>query len=220
MSNDDPQQPVQVAGPNEQDGQGAVALHPAPSEPVAWIVFDENGLPHHVAGWRESAQEHINDAINEFDLEEARQWVARPVYLAATPQVHPAQTAPALLGVGHGDAEAPVWTMRLPVDEPVDVDARKLAWELAGVLEDVSRSGFDDVCLRTIQRVHAALLEQPNGGATAAPCEFCEANKKLADIALRAAERQQRMGHLAELHGSAGVPQDSEPTTGETSDGH
>jgi hypothetical protein len=33
--------------------------------------------------------------------------------------------------------------------------------------------------------------------------EFCEANKKLADIALRAAERQQRMGHLAELHGSA-----------------
>jgi hypothetical protein len=36
-----------------------------------------------------------------------------------------------------------------------------------------------------------------------APCEFCEANKKLADIALRAAERQQRMGHLAELHGSA-----------------
>jgi hypothetical protein len=159
------------------DRLAAVALHPAPSEPVAWIVFDEKGLPHHVAGWRESAQEHINDAINEFDLEEARQWVARPVY--ATPQVHPAQTAPA------------------------PVDARKLAWELAGVLEDVKRDGFDDVCLRTIQRVHAALLEQPNGGAPAAPCEFCEANKKLADIALRAAERQQRMGHLAELHGTA-----------------
>jgi hypothetical protein len=47
-----------------------------------------------------------------------------------------------------------------PVDEPVDVDARKLAWELAGVLEDVKRDGFDDVCLRTIQRVHAALVAQ------------------------------------------------------------
>jgi hypothetical protein len=153
-----------------------------------------------------------------------------------------------LNGLTEAETAATASVAGLSRDEPVDVDARKLAWELAGVLEDVSRSGFDEVCLRTIQRVHAALVaqevhpaqtpprqlhewaalqdesdgspwsegyeaarryvamqlsQQPNGGAPAAPCEFCEANKKLADIALRAAERQQRMGHLAELHGSA-----------------
>jgi hypothetical protein len=230
------------------------AGHPAPSEPVAWRYrYASSG------GWFLATEPAAQWAADVVGFEE------EPLY--ATPQVHPAQTAPTqapsqeaqpslrdafaafLRQKGYTEEQAKAEAAAnfgLPAQPaPAPVDARKLAWELAGVLEDVKRDGFDDVCRRTVERVHAALVaqevhpvprqlhewaalqdesdgspwsegyeaarryvamqisQQPNGGATAAPCEFCEANKKLADIALRAAERHQRMGHLAELHGSA-----------------
>ena len=53
-------------------------------EPVAWHVCSVNSdgslSLEHAAAWKEAAHEHINDAINEHDIEEAATWVVRPVY--------------------------------------------------------------------------------------------------------------------------------------------
>lgn len=51
-------------------------------EPVAWIVFDEQGVPEYVASYREACHEHINDALAQFDMPEAAKWIVRPAYLA------------------------------------------------------------------------------------------------------------------------------------------
>lgn len=53
---------------------------PTPKE--VWVVLDEKSQPHHVAGWPEACQEHINDAISEHDIAEAAQWVVRRYVLA------------------------------------------------------------------------------------------------------------------------------------------
>jgi hypothetical protein len=124
------------------DRLAAVALHPAPSEPPEGFVL----VPREPTQEMLDKGDHSDNMNYNHTSSQVR---IRHVYramLAATPQVHPeesdedfaarieasnadwkpaqvhpAQTAPALLGGGHGDAEAPVWTMRLPVDEPVDV---------------------------------------------------------------------------------------------------
>ena len=57
------------------------------SEPVAWLVMDESGYVQHAASWRDAAHEHINDAINEYDLVCARTWRVVPVYAAPQQQV-------------------------------------------------------------------------------------------------------------------------------------
>jgi hypothetical protein len=54
-----------------------------PAEPLAWLVLDEAGALVHAAAWRESAHEHINDAINEHGITEAARWVVRPAFVAA-----------------------------------------------------------------------------------------------------------------------------------------
>jgi hypothetical protein len=51
-------------------------------KPVAWLVLDDDGQPEFATGWKESAHEHINDAINEHDIEGAEKWVVRPVIAA------------------------------------------------------------------------------------------------------------------------------------------
>jgi hypothetical protein len=50
------------------------------AKPVAWHVVDEQGGIQHAATWPQACHEHINDAINEHDLEEASRWIVRPVY--------------------------------------------------------------------------------------------------------------------------------------------
>ena len=42
-----------------------------------WIVIDENGYPIYCAGWPEACHEHINDAINNFQIEDAEKWKVR-----------------------------------------------------------------------------------------------------------------------------------------------
>jgi hypothetical protein len=39
-----------------------------------WVVQDETGRPVHCAAWPEACHEHINDAINEHGIEEAKAW--------------------------------------------------------------------------------------------------------------------------------------------------
>lgn len=39
-----------------------------------WVVQDETGQPVHCASWPEACHEHINDAINEHGIEEAKAW--------------------------------------------------------------------------------------------------------------------------------------------------
>jgi hypothetical protein len=58
----------------------AEPLPAEPQQPVAWLVLDEQGYPEFAAGWREAAHEHINDAINEHDIEGAKKWTVRPVF--------------------------------------------------------------------------------------------------------------------------------------------
>ena len=68
---------------NDASKQGA--------KPDAWVVFDEDGLPVIACAWPEAAHEHINDALQEHDIQEAALWTVRPLY--ASPQeaqpVHP-----------------------------------------------------------------------------------------------------------------------------------
>ena len=53
-------------------------------EPVAWHVCSVNSdgslSLEFAAPWEELAHEHINDAINEHDIDGATSWVVRPVY--------------------------------------------------------------------------------------------------------------------------------------------
>jgi hypothetical protein len=53
-------------------------------EPVAWHVCSVNSdgslSLEFAAPWEEFAHEHINDAINEHDIDGATSWVVRPVY--------------------------------------------------------------------------------------------------------------------------------------------
>lgn len=55
-------------------------------EPVAYLVCSVNAdgslSLEHAAAWEESAHEHINDAINEYGIAEAAQWVVRPAFVA------------------------------------------------------------------------------------------------------------------------------------------
>jgi hypothetical protein len=39
-----------------------------------WVVQDETGLPIYCASYPEACHEHINDAINEHGIEEAKAW--------------------------------------------------------------------------------------------------------------------------------------------------
>lgn len=64
-------------------------------EPAAWLVCSVNKdgslyLVQAVA-WKEAAHEHINDAINEYDIKGAANWVVRAAYTAD--QVHAAIAA-------------------------------------------------------------------------------------------------------------------------------
>jgi hypothetical protein len=54
-------------------------------EPVAWIVFDEEGLPSFTAIHPRMAQDHINDALQEHGITEASKWFVRSVFLAPQP---------------------------------------------------------------------------------------------------------------------------------------
>ena len=42
-----------------------------------WIVLDEEGFPIYCAGWPEACHEHINEAINDFQIEDAGKWKVR-----------------------------------------------------------------------------------------------------------------------------------------------
>lgn len=49
---------------------------PAPPKEI-WIVLDDEGWPIYCAGWPEACHEHINDAINEHDIDGAEKWTVR-----------------------------------------------------------------------------------------------------------------------------------------------
>ena len=59
-------------------------------EPVAWHVCSVNSdgslSLEFAAPWEELAHEHVNDAINEHDIDGAASWVVRPVYASPQPQ--------------------------------------------------------------------------------------------------------------------------------------
>ena len=68
-------------------------------EPVAWHVCSVNSdgslSLEFAAPWEEAAHEHINDAINEYDIDDAASWVVRPVYASPQPQrTEPPQDMP------------------------------------------------------------------------------------------------------------------------------
>ena len=68
-------------------------------EPVAWHVCSVNSdgslSLEFAAPWEEAAHEHINDAINEYDIDDAASWVVRPVYASPQPQrTEPPYAAP------------------------------------------------------------------------------------------------------------------------------
>lgn len=89
-----------------ENGPVLVPLYAAPQqqakpaqEPVAWHVCSVNKdgslSLEFAAPWKELAHEHINDAINEHDIDGATSWVVRPVYTSPQPQrTEPSQDTP------------------------------------------------------------------------------------------------------------------------------
>lgn len=60
----------------EQQQIGNIAAE-KPENKGLWIVLDEDGWPIFCAGWPEACHEHINDAINEHDIDGAAKWKVR-----------------------------------------------------------------------------------------------------------------------------------------------
>ena len=60
-------------------------------EPVAWIVLDEDKVPIMCAPARQMCNDHINDAINDFDIAEASKWVVRKAFTHPAPPPAKAQ---------------------------------------------------------------------------------------------------------------------------------
>ena len=62
-------------------------------EAFAWLVCSVNADKslslEHSAAWEEAAHEHINDAITEYQIDGASEWVVRPCYIH--PVAAPAQ---------------------------------------------------------------------------------------------------------------------------------
>ena len=55
-----------------------LGLAPKPeTQKEIWLVLDEEGWPIYCAGWPEACHEHINDAINEHDIDGAGKWTVR-----------------------------------------------------------------------------------------------------------------------------------------------
>ena len=52
-----------------------------PKQKEIWLVLDEDGKPLHCASWQNACHEHINDAINEHDIEGAAKWTVRQATL-------------------------------------------------------------------------------------------------------------------------------------------
>lgn len=53
-----------------------------PREKEIWLVLDETGEPIHCASWPSACHEHINDAINEHQIEGAEKWTVRQAKLS------------------------------------------------------------------------------------------------------------------------------------------
>ena len=54
-------------------------------EPVAWIVLDEDRVPIMCAPAKQMCNDHINEAINDFDIAEAAKWVIREAFTHPAP---------------------------------------------------------------------------------------------------------------------------------------
>ena len=48
-----------------------------PEQKEIWLVLDKDGEPIHCASWESACHEHINDAINDHQIEGAEQWIVR-----------------------------------------------------------------------------------------------------------------------------------------------
>ena len=110
-------------------------------EPVAWHVCSVNSdgslSLEFAAPWEELAHEHVNDAINEHDIDGAASWVVRPVYASPQPQ----QTEPS-------QNTHPPQQRKPLTDEQV--------WNLVGAKLDDSMVKLKDVLpiARAIERAH------------------------------------------------------------------
>lgn len=52
-----------------------------------WVVLDEDGWPIYCAGWPEACHEHINEAINDYDIDGAAKWKVRRAELVPNVQL-------------------------------------------------------------------------------------------------------------------------------------
>lgn len=52
-----------------------------------WLVLDEKGWPIFCAGWQRACHEHINDAINEHDIDDAAKWKVRQAALVPNAEI-------------------------------------------------------------------------------------------------------------------------------------
>ena len=72
--------------------EAAVLEAQGKQKPVFFVVIDETGAPEYTALWPEFCHEHINNAINEYEIEGASKWKVRSLY--AAPVVQPDMIRP------------------------------------------------------------------------------------------------------------------------------
>ena len=51
-----------------------------------WVVLDQDGWPIFCAGWKEICHEHINDCINEHQIEGAGKWSVHHAEVTLSPK--------------------------------------------------------------------------------------------------------------------------------------
>ena len=102
-------------------------------EPVAWLVLDEDRVPIMCAPAKQMCNDHINDAINDFDIAEASKWIIREAF--AHPAPPPAGDSASLIR----RADASVTALNGRIMEPfycsLDQDAASVLSDCVDMLE-------------------------------------------------------------------------------------
>lgn len=86
--------------------RAALAAKVTDEQSEVWVVQDETGQPLFCASWSQACHEHINDAINEHGIDEAKAW---KVLHYANVAAQPSAVSPQI-----GDARAVTPTMNRP----------------------------------------------------------------------------------------------------------
>lgn len=116
------------------------------NEPVVkplWLVIDEQGYPIHCGSYKEGCNEHINDAINDYQLEEAVHWKV----IEATP-IDPNTVT--ITAAEYAKLKEDAERFRFLTDDHADKDTRDFINRIG---ENLSTKSYGNVCMNIDQAI-------------------------------------------------------------------